>query len=225
MKNLSTLLLALGLATGVAAGGCKKSEPAGAASASGAASATGAASASAQPIQPQLHTKEAPPPATDGADFLKVSADNSDPTKPSVDVAFASWKVVAASFDPANLEGGTAEIEVDPASLSSGIPKRDAHLKNPDYLDVSVFPKATVKVANVKKTGDKTYTADATMNIHGIEKTWSLPFEVVTSTSDSVHVKFSQPFSRLDFKIGKPEAEDSSKEQVTLHGLLTIKKT
>lgn len=221
MKKLSTLLLVAGLAIA----GCKKSEPAGAGSASGAASASasGAASASAQPLEPQLHTKEAPP--QDGADFLKVSADNSDPTKPSVDVVFASWKVVAASFDPANLEGGTAEIEVDPASLSTGIPKRDNHLKNPDYLDVTVFPKATVKVANVKKTGDKSYTADATMNLHGIEKTWSLPFEVVTSTADSVQVKFSQPFSRLDFKIGKPEAEDSSKEQVTLHGLLTIKKT
>jgi polyisoprenoid-binding protein YceI len=181
-----------------------------------------------QPAQPQPQAQPpAPPPpvAQDGADYLKVRADNSDPTKPSVDVVFASWKVVKASFDPANLEGGTAEIEVDPASLSSGIPKRDNHLKNPDYLDVTKFPTATVKVANVKKTGDKSYTADATMNIHGIEKTWSLPFEVVSATADSVQVKFSQPFSRLDFQIGKPEAEDSSKEQVVLEGLLTIKKT
>lgn len=216
MKKLSTLLLVLGLA----AAGCKKSEPAGA----GSASASGAASASAEPIQPKLEAKEAPPPAAT-ADYLKVTAEHTDPAKPSVDVAFASWKVIAASFDPANLEGGTAEIEVDPASLSSGVPKRDTHLKSPDYLDVTAFAKATVKIANVKKAGDKAYTADATVSIHGIEKTWSLPFEVVSSTADSVQVKFTQPFSRLDFKIGKSEAEDSSKDQVTLQGLLTIKKT
>lgn len=211
MKKLSTLLLVIGLA----AAGCKKSEPA--AGGAGTATATGAATASAR--------TEPPPPPADTTDYLKVRADNSDPTKPSVDVVFASWKVVKASFDPANLEGGTAEIEVDPASLSSGIPKRDNHLKNPDYLDVTVFPKATVKVANVKKTGDKSYTADAIMNIHGVEQTWSLPFEVVSTTTDSVQVKFSQPFSRLDFGIGKPESEDSSKAQMVLHGLLTIKKT
>lgn len=210
MKKLSTLLLVIGLA----AAGCKKSET----TSAGSGSATASAQAQTQPPPP-------PPPAQGGADFLKVSADNTDPSKPSVDVVFAGWKVVKASFDPANLEGGTAEIEVDIASLSSGIPKRDNHLKHPDYLDVATFPKATVKVANVKKAGDKSYTADAIMNIHGVEKTWSLPFEVVSSTADSVQVKFSQPFSRLDFNIGKPEAEDSSKAQMVLHGLLTIEKT
>jgi len=212
MKKLTTLVIALGLAVA----GCKKSEPA---SGSASASASGAASASGK-------TQEPPPPQPESTtDYLKVSADNTDPTQPSVDVVFAGWKVVKAAFDPANLEGGTAELEVDIASLSSGIPKRDNHLRTPDYLDVTTFPKATVKVANVKKTGDQSYTADATMNIHGIEKTWSLPFEVVSSTADAVQVKFSQPFSRLDFNIGKPEAEDSSKVQVVLQGLLTIKKT
>jgi polyisoprenoid-binding protein YceI len=215
MKKLSTVLLVV---VGLAFAGCKKTEPA-AGAGSAAATASGAASASAAAPDTQ------PPPAEDGTDYLKVSADNSDPTQPSVDVLFARWKVTSATFDPANLEGGTAEIEVDPASLSSGIPKRDNHLKDPDYLDVTAFPTATVKVANVKKTGDKSYTADAIMNIHGVEKTWALPFEVVASTADSVQVKFSQPFSRLDFGIGKPEAEDSSKVQVVLHGRLTIKKT
>lgn len=216
MKKLSILLLVIGLA----AAGCKKAETA---TASGSGSAS--ASASAQPPETQPPPPPPPPTAQDGADFLKVTADHADPSKPSVDVVLAGWKVVKASFDPANLEGGIAEIEVDTGSLSSGIPKRDNHLKNPDYLDVATFPKATVKVANVKKTGENSYTADAIVNIHGVEKTWSLPFEVVSSTADSVKVKFSQPFSRLDFNIGKPEAEDSSKAQVVLHGLLTIKKT
>lgn len=218
MKLHTTLLVVLGVALGLA--GCKKSDSA-AKAGEGSASASGAATASAKTPDPL-------PPAPDpqaSADYLKVTADHTDPSKGPVEIVFSSWKVVNATFDPANLEGGTAELEVDPASLSSGIAKRDAHLKNPDYLDVTAFPRATVKVANVKKTGEKSYTADAIVNIHGIEKTWSLPFEVVSATADAVQVKFSQPFSRLEFGIGKPEAEDSSKAQVTLQGLLTIKRT
>ena len=91
-------------------------------------------------------------------------------------------------------------------------------------LDVARFPKATVKIANVKKAGERAYTADATVSIHGVEKTWALSFEVTASTADSVQVKFTQPFSRVDFGVGKPE-EDSAKPEVELHGLLTIKQT
>ena len=218
MKLHTSLLVVLGVALGLAASGCKQSDSAASAGA-GSASASGAATASAKTPDPL------PPAPQASADYLKVTADHTDPSKGPVEIAFASWKVVNATFDPANLEGGTAELEVDPASLSSGIAKRDAHLKNPDYLDVTAFPTATVKIANVKKTGEKSYTADATVSIHGIEQTWSLPFEVVSATADSVQVRFSQPFSRLDFGIGKSEAEDASKAQVTLQGQLTIKRT
>jgi polyisoprenoid-binding protein YceI len=212
MKSLATISLALTLALV----GCKKK------------SEEAKPQEQAQPQQPQQPLSPPPPKKAaidQNADHILVHAKNTDPTKPEVDVVFPTWTVTKAAFDPANLEGGTCELEIDIASLSSGIPKRDTHLNTPDYLDSATFPKATVKVANVKKTGDKTYTADATVNIHGVEKTWSLPFEVLSSTADSVRVKFTQPFSRLDFKIGAPEAEDSSQAQVELQGLLTIKKT
>jgi polyisoprenoid-binding protein YceI len=220
MKSLASLSLSVSLALALAVVGCKKA----------------AEESKSQPqtetqTQSQPAQKPIPPPparknaGAQNADHLLVHAKHVDPTEPDVDVAFPTWTVTKAAFDPANLEGGTAEIEIDVASLSSGIAKRDAHLNKPDYLDTAAFPKATVKIENVKKTGEQTYTADATVKIHGVEKTWSLPFEVVSRTADSVRVKFTQPFSRLDFNVGKPETEDSSQAQMELQGLLTIKKT
>jgi polyisoprenoid-binding protein YceI len=83
-----------------------------------------------------------------------------------------------------------------------------------------------VKVYIAKKSGDKTYTADAVVNIHGIEKTWNLPFEVVASTADSVTVKFSQKFVRADFAVGTaPDLDKGIKPELELTGQLTIKKT
>ena len=208
MKKITTSLCLVLAALALVAAGCKKKEETG-----GSGSGSAAASGSAAPVDPQ--------PAVD---YLKLVADHTDEAKGKVEIVFSKWSVVKASFDPANLEGGTAELEVDPSALSSGVTKRDDHLRSPDYLDVAKFPKATVKIANVKKAGERAYTADATVNIHGVEKTWALSFEVTASTADSVQVKFTQPFSRVDFGVGKPE-EDSAKPEVELHGLLTIKQT
>src|SRR5690349_2822111 len=74
-------------------------------------------------------------PTSDTADKLEILADHNDPTKGPVTVTFTGVKVVKANFDPANLEGGTAELEVDVGSLGTGVAKRDGHLKTPDYLD------------------------------------------------------------------------------------------
>jgi polyisoprenoid-binding protein YceI len=231
MKKLLVTAIALTLAVT----GCKKKEetpaapPAPATATGGTAPATGGTAPATGGTAPATGgtapatggTAQTPDPT---ADYLRIAADHVDPAKGKVDVIFSKWTVKAAKFDPANLEGGTAEIEVDPSLLASGIDKRDAHLKTADYLDVVKFPTATVKVANVKKTGDKAYTAEATVNIHGVEKTWTLPFEVVSSTADSVQIKFNYPFSRADFSIGPVEV-DNVKTEVELQGQLTLKNT
>ena len=163
------------------------------------------------------------------ADFIAVLATHAEP-KPldPVLVKIESFKVVKADFDPAKIEGGTAEIELDLNSLKTDSEKRDGHLKTPDYLDVAQFATAKVKVENVKNKADKTYTADATVNVHGIEKKFPIEFTVVDATADSIKVWVNHTFSRLDFGIGKdspdPKVEGVAQE-LTLRALLTLKKT
>jgi polyisoprenoid-binding protein YceI len=149
-------------------------------------------------------------------------ADHVDAAKGPVDVTLGKWTVTKATFDPANLEGGTAEIEVDLTALSSGIPDRDAHLQSPDFLDTAKFAKATAKVDNVKKSGEKTYTADVALNLHGVEKKMSTTFEVVASTADSVTVKVKQGLSRVDF--GMTAVQDKVKPELVIDAQLTFKK-
>jgi polyisoprenoid-binding protein YceI len=165
------------------------------------------------------------PAAVDPAaavDHIKVVAQHVDAAKGPVDVVFNKWAVTKASFDPANLEGGTAEIEVDIASLTTGIADRDEHLQSPDLFDAAKFAKATVKVDNVKKVDDKNFTADATFSIHGIEKKVSTKFEVTATTADSVTVKVSQPLNRNDFQVAG--VSDTVQSDVVLDVQLTLKK-
>jgi polyisoprenoid-binding protein YceI len=53
-----------------------------------------------------------------------------------VSVWFDKFRVAKASFDPQTIEGGTATIELDLASLRSGSSERDDDLKSPTYIDV-----------------------------------------------------------------------------------------
>lgn len=50
---------------------------------------------------------------------------------------------------------GQADITIDTASVSSGIPPFDAHLKKADFLDVAKFPKARFAGSQFSFDGDK----------------------------------------------------------------------
>lgn len=176
-------------------------------------------------------TATTPAPAEDKGDWIKVFATHTSPNPADpVEVKFEKFKVAKASFDPKKIEGGTATIEIDIASLKTNDAKRDDHLRTPDYLDASKFTTATVEIANVKKKDDKNFTADATVKFHGVDKKYPVTFEVLETTDDSIRVKAEHKFDRRDFKVGKEPNPDRTKgdgvsAELTFKLQLTLKKT
>ena len=140
------------------------------------------------------------------ADFVHVLGHHhpGKPTDPVV-IDIPKFEVTKASFDPANPEGGTAELTLDLSSLSSGSAKRDKHLSSPDYLDVAKFATVTIDIDNVKKQSGSTYTADANISIHGVQKKVPVTFDVVETLPDGVRIHARQAWKRSDFSIGAPE--------------------
>ncbi|MEO8841462.1 MAG: YceI family protein, partial [Kofleriaceae bacterium] len=167
MKTIALLFLS----TTLALTGCKKT-----------ADNPDRGSAAAAPKPP------APPAAGDRVEVFArhlPAAGQADLDADPVVVHFDKFAVTKASFDPKNLEGGTATIELDPTSIKTGSEERDNDLKSPEFFDVSKFATVTVDVANVKKQADTKYTADATVGCHGVTKTYSVTFEVLSTTADS----------------------------------------
>lgn len=231
MKFATGLTLALSLSLGAAA--CKKkdeapkakptagsgSATAGSGSATAGSATTPAGSGSADAGSGSAATA----PVDDKADKLVATIDHTDAAKGPVDVTFGV-KVVKADFDPAKIEGGTATLELDIGSLSTGNPKRDDHLKSGDYFDAAKFAVGTIEISNVKKS-DAGFTADAKVKVRDIEKTYPVTFEVVETLADgSIRVKGERTFSRNDFGIGKAEG-DSAAVDVTAKLQLTLKKS
>jgi len=171
-------------------------------------------------------------PTEDTADWITVQANHfekkdNDP----VQVKFEKFKVVKANFDPKKIEGGTAQLEIDLTSIKTGDAKRDEHVNTPDYLDTAKFATATVDIGNVKKKDDKTYTAEAKVKVHGVEKKLPATFEVVEAKDDWIRIKGEAAFKRLDFKVGKKPGPDHKKgddgvaDDMTVKLQLTLKKT
>ena len=166
------------------------------------------------------------PPEPDSIVVLArhTQAKPDDPVK----VQFTSFKVTKATFDPKKIEGGKATIEIDATSLKTGADKRDAHLKTPDFLDTTKFPKITVDVDKVKKKADKTFTAEATVKFRDVTKKYPVTFDVVDQTPDSIRIKSEVAFSRLDFKVGKDSTDPKvapAQNELTIQMALTLKKT
>lgn len=212
MKISSLLLIAA-----LALSGCKKKEEPKPATTTETTAAQGSAEAPAAAEAQAAAAEDA------NADSIIVYATHKDP-KPDdpVKVKFEKFQVTAAKFDPKNLEGGTATIELDMSSVSSGSEKRDGHLKTGDYFDIEKFATATIDVGNVKKTDDKNYTAEAKVKFRDIEKTYPVSFEVLDADDSAIRVKATHEFARTDFGVGKDPSDENEGAAVPLKIEMTL---
>jgi polyisoprenoid-binding protein YceI len=49
------------------------------------------------------------------------------------------------TLDPARLEAAAVEVEIDAASIDTGVEQRDAHLRSADFLDAEAQPRITFR--------------------------------------------------------------------------------
>lgn len=88
-------------------------------------------------------------------------------------------------LDPAILEGMTGKIEVQVASMETGIEKRDEHLHSADWLDEKQFPVIVFDIAGLRDVSveggeDRAVIKGVAMgsfSLHGVDKEMEIPFE------------------------------------------------
>lgn len=78
--------------------------------------------------------------------------------------------------DPADITTATARFEVDMASVDTGSPDRDTHLKSADFFDVETFPTMTFVSRSITKDGDD-YKVTGDLTIKDVTKPVELTYE------------------------------------------------
>lgn len=69
-----------------------------------------------------------------------------------------------------NLDQGQIDVVLHADSVDSGHPKRDQHLRSPDFFNAKQFPLITLKSNKVTKTGNDSYRVEAVISLLGKEK-------------------------------------------------------
>lgn len=74
------------------------------------------------------------------------------------------------ALDEANPAASSVEVEINAASIDSGVEQRDGHLKGADFLDVENNPKVTFKSTRVEPRGADRARVTGDLTIRGVTR-------------------------------------------------------
>jgi len=80
-------------------------------------------------------------------------------------------------IDPEKPEAASVTATIGVSSISTGVEKRDAHLRTPDFFDAEKFGQITFKSRSVEKTGEKTADVKGDLTLHGVTREVTLKVE------------------------------------------------
>ena len=103
----------------------------------------------------------------------------------------AEGMVTLSEADPSR-DAVTATIDV--ASVDTGMPQRDTHLKSPDFFDTAKYPTATFKSTGVHKSGDG-YDVVGDLTLHGVTRSVTLHMEAPSKEQMGMDKKGHRGFS------------------------------
>ncbi|MCA9503090.1 MAG: YceI family protein [Myxococcales bacterium] len=120
---------------------------------------------------------------------------------------FHVWQIVEHAIDLAAIEQGHAVVEIDLASVDTGSPRRDAHLRNPDFFEVERFPTARVRVYDARPIepdaeGRRRFAVRYDVDLHGVQKT--LEGEITLVSESPLAFEGGLVIDRLEFGVGAP---------------------
>ena len=118
--------------------------------------------------------------------LAEVETYNIDPqhTFPAYEIGHFGYSLQRGRFDKTAgkiqidtaARTGSVEVAIDTASVSSGVPKLDEHLRGEDFFDSQKFPKMTFKSTELAFDGERVRQARGTLTINGIAR--PVTFEV-----------------------------------------------
>ncbi|NUS39536.1 MAG: YceI family protein [Lysobacter sp.] len=73
-------------------------------------------------------------------------------------------------FDPADPTKSSVAVTIPVASIDTGVPALDEHLRSSDFLDAAKYPTATFKSTHVETAGPKALKVTGDLTLHGVTK-------------------------------------------------------
>ena len=86
-------------------------------------------------------------------------------------------------YDDKDITKSSVEVTIKATSIDTKEPKRDDHLRSPDFFEVAKFPEIIFKSKRIEKAGDG-YAAIGDLTMHGVTKEIKIPFTIAGVITD-----------------------------------------
>ena len=116
-------------------------------------------------------------------------------------------------IDRARPEASSVEFTIQAASIFTNEPKRDEHLKSPDFFDTAKHPTISFKSTAVKPAGGDSYEVTGDLTMRGVTRQVTLPVTFLGEAKDpwgneKVGFELATVLNRKDFGINWNKALD-----------------
>jgi polyisoprenoid-binding protein YceI len=96
---------------------------------------------------------------------------------------FSDWQG-SLSFSPEDPAAASANVEIDAASIDTGVAERDKHLRSADFLDVERFPKLSFRSTAVEHVSQGQLRLRGDLTIRDVTREVTLEVEQLGSVID-----------------------------------------
>jgi polyisoprenoid-binding protein YceI len=87
-------------------------------------------------------------------------------------------------LDEGDLTRSSVEATIDAASIDTGTPQRDTHLRSPDFFDLEKYPELRFRSTRVEKVGDDRYRVVGELTIRDVTREVALDVEYAGRGTD-----------------------------------------
>ncbi len=109
---------------------------------------------------------------------------------------------ISSNFNSNDLENSFIKSTILVNSIDTGNKKRDKHLINKDFFEVSTYEEIQLTSSKIKKVSANNYQLTAKLTVKNTTKEIVVPLQVV-ETGSSVTITSSFSINRLDYGVGK----------------------
>jgi polyisoprenoid-binding protein YceI len=125
-----------------------------------------------------------------------------------------------------DLKGAKLTASIDPASVNTGVPRRDGHLKAADFFDVEKHPKATFVSKKFKKSGKNKYKITGDFTLKGVTKEITLDAKVLgsfeTKKGNKMGIHATTTINRFDYGVSYGKGRKAPNGKDALAGDIKI---
>ena len=104
---------------------------------------------------------------------------------------------------------GLIRVQVQAASVDTGLPELDDALRGADFFDVTRWPQASFVSESVKTLDTGHYQVTGKLTLRDVTREISVPFTITPSAGGGARLQGTLDFERLDYHIGLGQWQDT----------------